>query len=167
MVIFIFKFKGSPDYYRVFLETLNTRMEQSQQERKAKHIEAAILAQLWLNARSEGKSYMLVFEQFLRNQINFFFENIQSAQRKPKLTEAVNLLNLALKTNAVTDVQPWVTLTAQILQRYLPARPPLPIVITPILNLSRLALQSENQGLIADVVVGMGQWEQPISQLLE
>jgi len=66
------------------------------------------VAQLWLNARDEPKNYLKPFEHFLQSQIQFLMYNISSATRKPKFTEAINLVNMAIKTMAVSNSSPWI-----------------------------------------------------------
>jgi hypothetical protein len=111
MVIFIFKFKNSPEYYQQFLEILSGKIGSLEdKERRAKYIESAIVAQLWLNARDDSKLYLKPFEHFLQSQIQFLMFNISSATRKPKLTEAINLVNMAIKTMAVSNSAPWIGL---------------------------------------------------------
>jgi hypothetical protein len=63
--------------------------------------------------------------------------NISTANRKPKFTEAVNLVNMAIKTTAVSHSAPWIQLVNQILTQFLQVKPPVPIIITPLINLAK------------------------------
>lgn len=48
-----------------------------------------------------------VFEDFLESQCEFMLRRTLSAQSKEELKEAINLISLALKTNAVSKINTW------------------------------------------------------------
>lgn len=49
-----------------------------------------------------------VFEDFLESQCEFLLRRTLAAQSKDELKEAINLISLALKTNAVSKINAWI-----------------------------------------------------------
>jgi hypothetical protein len=94
----------------------------------------------------------------LRLQSNFLLENIFNAPGKRELTAAINLLNLALKTNAISNVEIWTHLINEVENRYLIVDKPLPIIISPLVNLGKAALSLNREEIMRKVVDLLAYW---------
>lgn len=60
-----------------------------------------------MNLRDEERM-RAVFEDFLESQCEFLLRRTLAAQSKDELKEAINLISLALKTNAVSKINAWI-----------------------------------------------------------
>ena len=94
--------------------------------------------------------------------------SLEWAEKKKEFSETVVLINLCLKTNAVVgngDI--WCHLCDYLLTRYLKVTPPLPIAITPLVNLTRCSIDLQNPSLASSVSLLLNKWHGPSTQLLD
>jgi hypothetical protein len=158
MVVFIIRFKAASGDYMDYLRLFSHRIQDKTPEVRATFIEAAITAQFWVNIHQEQK-YLPVFEEFLSLHANFMLESILNAQDKTQFTSAVNLLNYSLKTNAVSStIDTWIYIINEVMTKFVNASPPLPLVLTPLINLTKAVVHLDNEDLITKIAGLLSYW---------
>jgi predicted MPP superfamily phosphohydrolase len=82
-----------------------------------------------------------------------------AAQDKTQLTKAINLLNFALKTYAITsNIDTWIYLINEVMTRFVNPETPLPIVITPLINLAKAVIHLKNDDVITRAAELLSFW---------
>lgn len=106
-----------------------------------------------------------VFEIFLESQCEFLLRRTIAAQSKDTLTETINLISLALKTNAISKIHVWAHIVNEIALRFLSPERPMAIVLSPLVQLGKAALHvgGDVRTKAAEV---LGKWAGPASELL-
>lgn len=82
-----------------------------------------------------------------------------NALDKTQFCSAVNLLNYALKTNAVKSIiDTWIYIITEVMKKFVNANPPLPLVLTPLINLTKAVVHNDNEELITKISEVLSYW---------
>lgn len=103
----------------------------------------------------------------MEKQVSLFSELIATADKKKDFSDGVMMINLVLKTMAVGNGETWANVCDSLLASYLNTSPPLSIIITPLINLTKAAQDLQTPQLLASVTVLLRKWWHPVTNLLD
>lgn len=110
---------------------------------------------------------MVPFGEYLEKQVPLLSESVASVEKKKVFSEGVVLINLAMRTMALGDGQIWSQLCDYLLSTCLHRTPPMPVVITPLMNFVKIAYDTNFPYLVTSASLLLKKWWQPITNLLD